>query len=79
MTDVGSVAARLRRRLAHPARARRLRHRRVLPVHRRQMGITKLDALRDLFKGHAWQPPGLRPTGQATPGPSHIAPLTLGE
>ena len=26
-------------------------------------GITKLDALRDLFKGHAWQPPGLQPAG----------------
>ena len=26
-------------------------------------GITKLDALRDLFNGHAWLPPGLEPTG----------------
>ena len=26
-------------------------------------GITKHDALRDLFKGHAWQPPGLQPAG----------------
>jgi transposase len=24
-------------------------------------GITKLDALRDLFNGHAWKPPGLQP------------------
>lgn len=23
--------------------------------------ITKLDALRDLFNGHAWKPPGLEP------------------
>jgi transposase len=26
-------------------------------------GITKLDALRDLFSGHAWLPPALKPTG----------------
>jgi transposase len=26
-------------------------------------GITKLDALRDLFNGHTWKPPGLEPTG----------------
>ena len=26
-------------------------------------GISKLDALRDLFGGHAWFPPGLEPTG----------------
>ena len=26
-------------------------------------GISKLDALRDLFKGHAWLPPGLEPAG----------------
>ena len=26
-------------------------------------GITKLDALRDLFRGHAWKPPGLQPAG----------------
>jgi transposase len=26
-------------------------------------GITKLDALRDLFNGHAWKPPGLEPAG----------------
>jgi transposase len=26
-------------------------------------GITKLDALRDLFNGNAWQPPGLEPAG----------------
>ena len=25
-------------------------------------GISKLDALRDLFNGHAWLPPGLEPT-----------------
>jgi transposase len=25
--------------------------------------ISKLDALRDLFGGHAWLPPGLEPTG----------------
>jgi transposase len=24
-------------------------------------GISKLDALRDLFNGHAWLPPGLEP------------------
>jgi transposase len=24
-------------------------------------GISKLDALRDLFHGHAWLPPGLEP------------------
>jgi transposase len=26
-------------------------------------GTTKLDALRDLFNGHTWKPPGLEPTG----------------
>jgi hypothetical protein len=26
-------------------------------------GISKLDALRDLFGGHAWLPPSLEPTG----------------
>ena len=26
-------------------------------------GISKLDALRDLFGGHAWMPPGLKPSG----------------
>jgi transposase len=26
-------------------------------------GISKLDALRDLFNGHAWIPPGLEPSG----------------
>jgi transposase len=26
-------------------------------------GISKLDALRDLFNGHAWLPPGLEPAG----------------
>ncbi len=26
-------------------------------------GISKLDALRDLFSGHAWLPPGLEPAG----------------
>ena len=26
-------------------------------------GISKLDALRDLFSGHAWMPPGLEPSG----------------
>jgi transposase len=26
-------------------------------------GITKLDALRDLFNGHAWKPPGLESAG----------------
>jgi transposase len=26
-------------------------------------GITKLDALRDLFDGHPWLPPGLQPSG----------------
>jgi len=26
-------------------------------------GISKLDALRDLFKGNAWMPPGLEPAG----------------
>ena len=26
-------------------------------------GISKLDALRDLFNGRAWLPPGLEPTG----------------
>ena len=28
-----------------------------------QCAITKLDALRDLFCGHAWKPPGLQPAG----------------
>jgi transposase len=26
-------------------------------------GTTKLDALRDLFNGHTWKPPGLEPAG----------------
>ena len=26
-------------------------------------GISKLDALRDLFNGRAWLPPGLEPAG----------------
>ena len=26
-------------------------------------GITKLNALRDLFNGHTWKPPGLEPAG----------------
>jgi hypothetical protein len=26
-------------------------------------GISKLDALRGLFNGHAWIPPGLEPAG----------------
>jgi hypothetical protein len=26
-------------------------------------GITKIDALRDLFNGHTWKPPGLEPAG----------------
>jgi transposase len=26
-------------------------------------GISKLDALRSLFDGHAWTPPGLQPSG----------------
>ncbi len=26
-------------------------------------GISKLDALRDLFRGHAWLPPSLEPEG----------------
>jgi transposase len=26
-------------------------------------GISKLDALRDLFNGNAWIPPSLEPTG----------------
>jgi hypothetical protein len=26
-------------------------------------GISTLDALRDLFNGHAWMPPGLEPAG----------------
>ena len=28
--------------------------------------ISKLDALRDLFHGHAWLPPGLEPPDNAT-------------
>ena len=26
-------------------------------------GLSKLDALRSLFNGHAWLPPGLEPAG----------------
>jgi transposase len=26
-------------------------------------GLSKLDALRDLFNGNAWLPPGIEPTG----------------
>ena len=32
-----------------------------LPVHRRQIGIDKLDALRGLFTGQTWLPPALEP------------------
>jgi transposase len=28
-----------------------------------QWGISKLDALRSLFNGHAWLPPGIEPSG----------------
>jgi hypothetical protein len=45
-----------------PDRSRRLRRRPVLTVHRRKWGISKLDALRDLFNGHAWLPPGIEPS-----------------
>jgi len=31
-----------------------------------KLGISKLDALRDLFNGHAWMPSGLEPSGQHT-------------
>jgi transposase len=37
-----SPATNLRRRLAHPARTGRLRHRPVLPIHRHQMGAGSL-------------------------------------
>ncbi|MGO9503539.1 MAG: hypothetical protein ACLPUO_18650, partial [Streptosporangiaceae bacterium] len=37
-----------------PGLAQRVRH---------ASGITKLDALRDLFNGHTWKPPGLEPAG----------------
>ena len=36
-------------------------------------GISKLDALRDLFGGHAWLPPGLEPAGPTDQHhPSHV-------
>ena len=34
-------------------------------------GVSKLDALRDLFNGHAWLPPGLEP---ASPSPASSIP-----
>jgi Transposase IS66 family len=41
--------------------------RRVLPVlsTAAKWSISKLDALRHLFNGNAWMPPGLEPAGQA--------------
>jgi hypothetical protein len=30
---------------------------------RARQDSSKLDALRDLFNGHAWKPPGLEPAG----------------
>jgi hypothetical protein len=48
-----SATAQLRRMLAHFPRTRRLRDDPVLPVRRCQVGISQLDALRDLFHGHA--------------------------
>jgi transposase len=43
-------------------------------------GISKLDALRSLFNGNAWLPPGLEPTGQhSNATTSHITSLTLAE
>jgi len=40
----------------------RIRARTVLPIYRREMGISKLDALRGLFYGRSWLPTGLEPT-----------------
>jgi transposase len=42
-------------------------------------GISKLDALRDLFNGHPWMPPGLEPAGLTPLKPCHSKPLTLAE
>jgi hypothetical protein len=42
-------------------------------------GISKLDALRDLFHGHAWLPPGLEPADNARHHPHHSMPMTLAE
>jgi hypothetical protein len=41
----------------------RVRRPSVLPVYRREMGISELDGVRGLLNGCAWLPPGLEPTG----------------
>jgi hypothetical protein len=60
-----SSAAHLRRMLADPRRARRLRDRPVLPLHRRstaaKWGIDPLDALTQLLTTGPWRPSAIRP------------------
>ena len=44
-------------------------------------GIPKIDALRGLFNGNPWMPPGLGPAPDKSPAlnPRHSKPLTLAE
>jgi transposase len=42
-------------------------------------GIGKLDALRDLFNGNAWIPPGLQPPDNTSRSPCRVTPLTLAD
>jgi transposase len=42
-------------------------------------GISKLDALRDLFNGRAWVPPALEPPHNTTTPARYVKPLTLAE
>jgi transposase len=49
--------------LADSARTGGVRDRALLPVHRRQVGIHSLDALRRLFTSGPWLPPALAHPG----------------
>lgn len=42
-------------------------------------GISKLAALRDVFNGHAWMPPGLKLRITRRRHPRHSKPLTLAD
>jgi transposase len=42
-------------------------------------GIGKLDALRDLFNGHAWIPPALEPAAEHHHTRTCVKPPTLAE
>ena len=42
-------------------------------------GLSKLDALRSLFNGHAWLPPASNPPDNTAIRPRYVTPLTLAE